>query len=316
MAAGGKGAGGAGGGDGPDPHLPLLERGQADRFRALVGRVLAERGYEAEVGGDRAVLADGTELGLHDLVRLCLPHERGEAGWPEVVAGHLAVVATRLAALDPGLPRMSEREYRDSLIVRLIDPETLPEGIGPFEHRRTPVPGLWQILCLDLTDAVQLLTDTHVEQIAGPLDGAVAVGGANLRAEMGCSRFALEPVSEGGATFTSLTGESPYTATLAVILPEVIHRWQPEADLSQGVVFAVPFRHQLAFLTCVGPRPPTVADLGLLARYAVDAHATGMGPLSPHTYYWRDNAVSRITSREDGAWHVRPGRELAEVLRR
>lgn len=52
----------------------------------------------------------------------------------------------------------------------------------------------------------------------------------------------------------------------------------------------------------------------LLPRLTVHGYSDGVGPVSPHVYYWRDGHISQVTAIEDAVLKVTPTPELVEIL--
>lgn len=289
----------------PDPHLGLLTVDEAAEVRSLVRTTLSELGYEPVIRADHAVLDDGTVLGFDTLVRTCLAAPRGRSSWPRVVRAHF----TRLLSDTHG-----ELAHDDgTLIVRLADLDSLDTGELTFDYANEPIPGLRQVLCLDRPDTVLTLSDQVIAERTVPIGPLLDEGRENLQAQLRRSDAAVERLEHEGRTFHCAVGQDVYTASYALILPDALRRWAPGADLSQGVLFAVPFRHQLAFTVC-SDRDAVLDGLHLLPLFAASGFADGVGPLSPHLYLWHDGEVAQISRVVDGRIEVRPGPHLERML--
>jgi hypothetical protein len=123
----------------------------------------------------------------------------------------------------------------------------------------------------------------------------------------------VDRIEHDGMAFWCAVGDDVYTASYAVILPDALRAWAPGADLSVGVLFAVPFRHQLAFAVC-SDREAVLGGLQLLPLFAGTGFADGVGPLSPHVYLWHDGVVTQVSRHVDGGIEVRPGPHLEAIL--
>lgn len=116
--------------------------------------------------------------------------------------------------------------------------EVSPDLLG---YGTEGMPGLLEVLAFDLPDTVTMMRDSDVQRFGGPAALREA-GLANLRA------VAIEKTervtTENGASCDIVTGQSVYTASLALILPDVLRRLDN----------AVPGPHGV---TAYVPRPPT-----------------------------------------------------------
>ncbi len=294
-----------GGGSAPDPSLPLMTVEEAAELRTLVRTALSELGYEPVVHPDRAELDDGTVLGLDTLVRLCLADRRGRSGWPTTVRRHF----TRLLDQTHG----AAGAHDGTLVVRLVALDLLDIGALTFGYAPEPIPGLREALCLDRPDTVETLSDAVVEQRAVPLGPLLDEGRENLRALLRRSDAQVDRMTHDGHEFWCAIGDDVYTASYALVLPDALRAWAPNSDISPGVLFAVPFRHQLAFSICSG-RKAVEDGLRMLPLYAATGFAEGVGPLSPHVYLWHDGVVTQVSRHIDGGIEVRPGPHLARIL--
>lgn len=287
----------------PDPALGLLTVDEAAELRNLARSALSELGYEPVIQADHAVLDDGTVLGFDTLARSCLAAPRGRSSWPKVVRHHFS----RLLDDDPW-------DAEDgTLVVRLADLASLDTGDLTFAYAPEPIPGLRQVLCLDRPDTVVTLGDELVAGRTVPLGALVDEGRENLQALLRRSDATVERLEHDGQAFWCAIGDDVFTASYALLLPDALRLWMPEADLTNGVLFAVPFRHQLAFAVC-SDRTAVLDGLQLLPLFAGSGHSDGVGPLSPHVYHWLDGEVTQVSRHVDGGIEVRPGPLLDAML--
>ena len=103
-----------------------------------------------------------------------------------------------------------------------------------------------------------------------------------------------------------MLGDSFFTASFVLFLPELVHRFQPGADLERGVVFSAPYRHQVNFRV-VDSATAALDALLLIPRFTVLGFEDSPGPLSPHTYLWLDGEVVPLTRLAEGGLSVVPG---------
>ncbi|MGP3771212.1 immunity 49 family protein [Streptomyces sp. SDT5-1] len=278
--------------DAPDSHLPMLATPQAERLRALVAESVRAR-YGAETGlvlAPDAVERAGHLFPLANLARRCA--EAPDADWPGLVDAHVAA----LAEAAPG--GESAAELLAGACLRLVPAD---EAAG-LAHPREVAEGLRLALALASPDSVRLLTDEEV-----------ARAGADELWRAGRRALTREPMRheevrlEGHPVLCSVYGDSPFVASRAVLLPEVVAEVTGRRMPDAGALVAMPTRHLLAFHPIVdGDAADALTDL---ATYAARAHAEDPGPLSPRVHWWYDG---RLTAIDDAR---RPPRELADVLR-
>lgn len=293
-------------GDGaPDPDLRLLTVDEAAELRTLVRSALSELGYEPVVNGDHAVLDDGTVLGLDTLVRVCLAERRGRSGWPKAVRAHFG----RLLDQTHGASRDSD----GTLVVRLMALDQVDTGGLTFTYAPEPIPGLHEVLGVDRPETVETLSDAVVEGRAVPLGALLDEGRENLRALLRRSDAQVDRLTHDGHEFWCAVGDDVYTASYALVLEDALRMWAPNTDMSPGVLFAVPFRHQLAFSVC-SDRDAVLAGLTMLPLFAGAGFADGIGPLSPHVYLWLEGTITQVSRHADGGVEVRPGPHLEAIL--
>jgi hypothetical protein len=141
-------------------------------------------------------------------------------------------------------------------------------------------------------------------------------GRGNLRALLAARHVDVRTVSDarGSFSFTTVTGASLFTASLALLLPETMEWLTGEADRGRGVLVGVPDRRRLLYRVIDGPSAaPTLNAMFDMAR--VGFH-DGSGPLSPNVYWVTDRRWTPVTSVDGARPRVWLGGELAGVLKR
>ncbi|CAM3854614.1 hypothetical protein ACXYTP_14085 [Tsukamurella ocularis] len=287
-----------------DPYLGLLTVRDADRLRALTRTVLAENGFEAQLRGNHLAVADGRTVGLDNLVRKV--RDVGDGEWDRIVRSHLAPLLRPTED-----PTGDELETR--IVARLLD---VSVGSGDprltFDYGLHWQPGVAEILVVDHPDHVSMLGDGSVRDLA-PLGPWYDRARRNLFRELTETAVRVETVEHDGHRFQCALSESVYTASGALLLPDLLPRWGPGIDLRGGVLFAVPFRNQLAFAAC-SDAASALGGLMLLPVFAANGYSDGVGPVSPNVYYWRDGVVTQISSIAEDALTVTPPPELLEMI--
>ena len=286
-----------------DPDLPLSVA-QARRLRELVRVAWARVGREVTVHPGHVVDADGNEYGLWNVAVLVAdaPHRK----WPGLVADHVG----RLAAPSPSVQTLSDSQLHAQLVLRLAENAALRD-LSWFSTAPTLAGDLRQVLVLDFPSTV--ITPPEDELAArGDLDEWRAVGRANLWQMMRAEPRDHQVLGHGdGGYFDVLLGDSVYTASMAVFLPELISL-AGRTDQGRGVFVAVPMRHQVAFRVVDGPE--AALALQNLFLFAMAGYDDGAGPLSPHVFWVKDGRWEQVTCLDEEGPRIVVGPGLAEAL--
>ncbi|WP_345434022.1 immunity 49 family protein [Actinoallomurus vinaceus] len=281
----------------------MLTVPQAERLRGLAYDYFARRGGRPAVEGG-AIAHDGRLSPLTTLAQRCrtIPEEH----WPELVAEHF----TRLEGASQG------GEGREELLrqsyLRLVSGDAFDgDAADHFRYARPVAEDLLVALALNAPTSVRILSDADVTR-AG-LDELWAAGRANL---LGEPVKHMETRGPSGALLHSVSGDSHFVASKALVLPElaqaVTGRELPEA----GALVAVPTRHLLAFHPIVDG---TVVDaVNDLSGYALGAYQDGPGSLTPRLYWWHQGRLVCLTvfDHESRSLSVQPPQELLEMMKR
>ncbi len=280
-----------------DDALPFFSEDEAARFRALVRSTFAELGMEVVVHADRMETDDGRMFGLWNLAAACHNDEDGEPAWPAAIERHVRV--TTAATGRDELAEMSDEELMSSVYVRLVEAATVDSlGRDDVAYAEEVVPGVLRLLVLDLPETVMTPAQSRLEERSS-MARLLDQGWRNLQSLLDREVFELDRLEHEGAEITVLLGESMMTASLVLMLPEVIERWLPGSTLERGVFVCMPYRHQLAFHVIDDPEQALKA-LMVLPQFAVHGFNDGTGPLTPHTYWWRNGELHQLTTFEDG----------------
>lgn len=286
-----------------DPELPLTIT-QAKRLRDLVRTASASEGREVRVHSDHVTDADGAEFGLWNLATVVA--EAPGRDWPGIVAHHVHLMATPT----PSVETMTDDELRGQVVLRLMGRSQVPSE--DWFRTAPPLAGdLLQVVVVD-TPTMVLTPDERVLAARGDLDEWRAAGRANLWHLMRSEQREHTVLSKDGVGFFDvLIGDSVFTASMTLLLPELLSL-TGHADAGRGVLVAMPFRHQIAFR--VIDSPDAAAALHNLFGFAMAGYDEGAGPVSPNVFWVRGAQWQQITTRDanGAAVHVSP--ELAAAL--
>ncbi|GAB48623.1 hypothetical protein [Mobilicoccus pelagius] len=293
-----------------DPDLSFMTVSEADELRRLTLSALAAYGIEARVEGGEIVTADGTTVELWNLATICGAANAPEE-WPALVSEHVRELVT---AVDPVGPEdMTRRQMLEALRLRLAE-ESYVRGMPQQPAACEPVaPGLVRHLVVETPDAL-LPVSADVVTAVVPLEEAVTAATEATRTLAERTRLESEIYGEGSGAVRVVFSESPFTATFALDLPGVVDRLDPGADLSRGIVFAVPTRQQIVYHLPTDPESVR-AVLPVMLRFAGTAYDEGAGPVSPELYTWQDGHIDALTAPgRDGRVEITPTGALTAFL--
>ena len=292
-----------------DPDFPFLTLDDAARLRALTRDAFAERGVETHIQGDYLQAADGERFPLRNLFATCQDAGSGERAWRRTIRDHV----TRVIDLRdlPGPADLPVEELLAHAAVLVCAEDSLGTT-APFGYRRPLGGDLVELLAHDGPGCVTYLDDDQVER----------AGAAALRAA-GVEHLLTEPFGDlhdvstpQSGRFIALAGRSVHTASRLLTLDDVLRRATGTSRTPDGVLVAVPNRHQLVF-----HRPEDAALLGVvhgMLKFTVAGYESGTGPVSPHLY-WRPpggGPLEQLTRLDGDVIRVRIQGRFAEIVER
>ncbi len=289
-----------------DQHLTYFTVAQANEFRRLVARSFSGVGRDVDVYPDRIEDRGGTTIGLWNIGALCTGVDAHD--WPEVIDEHVRLVTT--PARD--LVEASAEELEAGLRLRLVETASVPDP-DALGYARVVAPGLLEVLSVDLGDSVA--TPSREDLNAhGTIGGLIARGRDNLHTLLTDDGLRVETVGNGPrGRYTAVTGESVFTASLALLLHETVEHLTGESDWGRGVLVAVPTRHQLLYRTIDAPDAGDA--LQRLLEAAFQGYYGGVGPLHPDVFWVRKQQWAQVTSSDGGKPRVLRDTGLRDALK-
>lgn len=292
----------------PDPDLPFLTVDEATEIRRLAQRAFADAGIDVQTHPDHLSAPDGQLFGLWNLAATCHAAPKGRREWPGVVRNHVQVLLTA----PPSAESLSLEEVLPRVYLRVYGTDTLPaQFLQQMTYARPIADGLLEALALDSPESVVTLMDTEVTRL----------GVGELR-RAGLENLLREPIdaidtvrSPAGADIQVVLGDSVYTASRILAMRDLLQRVFGDREYPNGVLVAVPIRHQVALLPLDGGNP--VAAISAVAGFAAAGFSDGVGGVTPSTYWWHDGVLTRITTLDErGKLAVHVDAELDAVLTR
>lgn len=296
---------------GPDATFPFLTADRASRVRVLAQQAFAEIGVEVVPKADCMTASDGTVYGLANLMATCHNSPDGEKSWPTLVQKHCRTIVTamqqRIDIAAMPLDQVLSRVY-----LRVMGMATVPpEALGWFTYAEPVCGDILEVLALDSPESVATLRDQDVS----------AVDLATLK-RAGLENLLREPVDvveklnvDTEADLFVVMGESVYTASRILVLPDLLPRVFGDRTYPDGVLVAAPFRHQVVLHPVDGKG--IVAATTAMAQFAQLGFNDSACPVSPFTYWWKDGAFTQLSHLdEDGSLVIRAEGEFAEAVTR
>lgn len=290
----------------PDSHLTFFTVSGANNFRAVTRGVFAEMGLEVHVQSDHAVDDAGREFGFWNVAAAC--YEQPQSEWRGVIREHLQRVLASFDAPDPFLS-LAPTDVARQTFARLYDEASVP-GIEGYPHREF-APGIVEMIALDLPDTVTVFSHDSANKFGG-FEALRTQGIANLR---GLEVEQLETLpAPGGGSFTALFGESVYTASRALLLPDLASKLTGKRVREEfGWLMSVPNRHQVVWH--IIEDATVVAAVNGMARFAAMGYSDSPTPVSPHVFWWNGTSYEQLTDvSDDGGLVIRVGPAFQAVL--
>ncbi|MBT2538484.1 hypothetical protein [Arthrobacter sp. ISL-69] len=289
-----------------DSDLTFFTHSKADEFRAIAREVFAEMGLEVQVHPGHAVDDSGREFGFWNVGAIC--YEQPQSAWRGVIGEHLQRVLASFDAPDP-FDVLAPQDVARLTFARLYDEASIP-GIDGYPHREL-APGIVEMLALDLPDTVAVFNHDNAKKFGG-WEALQRQGIDNLR-ELETERPKTLP-APGGGTFNVLLGESVYTASRALLLPDLATELTGQRVREEfGWLMSVPNRHQVVWH--VIEDAAVVSALNGMARFTAMGYADAPGSVSPHIFWWNGTSYEQLTHvREDGSLTLRVSPGFQAVL--
>ncbi|GLF97819.1 hypothetical protein [Streptomyces yaizuensis] len=293
-----------------DPAFGYFSADEGARFRTLVREAFAERGLEVTVYADTVTDSAGRRFGLTNLAAVLHHDDRGRRAWPDLVHQHVGMV---LRTMDEpsALDTLSTEQIRSQLYPRIVGADAFEAE--NFGYARSPAPGLYEIIALDLPESVMMLTDDALRPL-GDLRYLREQALYNLRGLPVESHETIR--GEAGMRFEVVVGDSFYTASRLLALENVVRETTGEELTPDGALVAVPFRHQLAFH--VIRDASVVPALNAMASFAATGYVDAPGAISPCVYWWHGGRLTGLSARDEDGEGLRivVGEEFQAVLER
>ncbi|MFD0574479.1 hypothetical protein ACFQ0T_41195 [Kitasatospora gansuensis] len=257
------------------------------------------------VEAGRVTTTLGWGCGLGNLEARCHGDNRGPRSWRALVDEHVDLIV-RSVERPKAVRSLPRDQALAQLYPRFIPSE--PASLKAFGYGPASVPELLEVLALDLPESVDMLGADDLAELGDPAELREHAL-RNLRAV----RIDRHEVVRGddGSHFDVLMGESYFIPSLALVLDEVVGRYQDAAS-PHGVLVALPHRHQLAFH--VVRDLSVVTSLHAMAQFARACFSTEPGAVSPSVYWWHEGRFVRVATQDGAGLPVKLTEEGTAVL--
>jgi hypothetical protein len=291
-----------------DGEFEFLSEAEAARLRAFVREAFAERDIEVTVEPGRVTTDFGWRFGLSNLAAVCHSDSRGPRYWRTLVDEHVDGVIRSLDA-SQALKALPRERLLAQLYPRFIPSD--PARLKAFGYGPPSVPGLLEVLALDLPETVHMLPADSLSDL-GDITTLRNRAFQNLRAVRVDKHKVVR--DKDGTHFGVLMGSSYFIASLALVLDEVVRRYTKDATAPDGILVALPYRHQLAFHVI---RDRGVApSLHTMARFAAVGFEQRPGALSPSVFWWHEGSFTEVATQDNTGLHIKLTQEAMDLSAR
>ncbi|MGO3362691.1 MAG: hypothetical protein ACTIL2_09650 [Corynebacterium sp.] len=310
----------------PDDMYPHLSRERADLLREETMRFLHEEGFDTSWRPDGYIAArpEGTPdasprlVGLDNL-SLQIANAAEDAPPEELTEFIRNFVSTVVTDVD--VDNIPDADFLRQLKARLVSAEALESITDTADDSSTPpVPptfadashdfagDLRVALVLDTPASVMTLNDdslaAHGTASHTELDDLFRVGYRNTWQELVDAKVDTNPIKgeEPGARFWVIESETFFLASAPLFLDELLTRWVPQVDTSEGVIVALPHRH-LMLVREVSTGHDLLEGINTMTSVALTQFSDNPGPLSPRLHLSHNGdftAFTDISTNDDG----------------
>jgi hypothetical protein len=271
----------------------------------MVRNAFAEAGSEVTVYSDHVVDASGSQFGLANLAATCHNEESGKRAWPTTIRRHVISITASIGKQDE-FDQLSDAEVLRSTYCRVMPKADL---LPNMTYGKDVAPDIVQVFNLDCPETVRYFMDDRVVQF-----GSAALMDAGMRNLRAVQADAHETLEHSGGKIEILLGDSVFTASLILVLDEVVARYGHHIDAEIGAFVAIPYRNQLDYHIPHGAT--VVQSLQLLAGFAASGYRDSAGPVSPSAFWWRPGRIEQVSRVTDDGISIEVGPDLAEILNR
>ncbi|MFC5187491.1 hypothetical protein [Actinomadura harenae] len=283
----------------PDPSAD----GTLDSLVVLVAESL---GYSCRAVSGEVMLLEGPtrlHVGMRDLRQIARLIPRDD--WPALVSDHITTLTT---ALEEPLDLWDFDLARHLLRTRLYQSAADIGGLAarPFAE------GLIEAVVVDTPTAVRTVTGHEAAGWPVSADALFMLGRANVRDD---GPLRVDEHDLGQVRVAVLSGWTAYTATHLAWLEEYLQIG------AHGALVTVPNRSLVIVhpLRSSDPSPRVRYRAAATAAHELHSHARnayeeGPGSLSPHVYWWRAGAMSRLDLRYQDGTAVLPEAFAAVIV--
>lgn len=304
--------------DTPDPMFPHLPRHTADMLRDEAVQELHRLGYTTSWRPDGYISAsrDG-ETELVGLDNLSLQVAQAEQAGDPVTRAEIAVqvhglIDALIQRIDPDT--LSDADFLRQLKVRLVARGMLDTitGENGQQFDLTTRPWTDELVTSLVLDTPTTVTTLSAKTLAtrgldndADLEDLWHAGYRNLWQELVDADVEVNEIhgDDPSANFWVIESGSFFLASAALFLDDLLPRWIPGLDTSDGLMIAVPHRH-LILLRTVTTGDDLLAGINTLTSVAVAQFTESPGPVSPRVHLMREGeevrAFTDITDNEDG----------------
>ncbi|WP_293818923.1 hypothetical protein [uncultured Corynebacterium sp.] len=255
---------------------------------------------------------EGSILGLENLTKQCANAEDFGRDMPVLVDQFVNSLVGPAAASERQLLSLPDAEFYSHLRTRLMAIDLLPEGsrVDALEYNPdSPIRPFSDDLCvnlvLDTPNSVVSLSPGSLEN-RGPVEDLFRIGYRNLWQELIDSDLKAQPVRASedrpNERFWAIESNSFYAGSVPLLMNEILERYLPQIDPSEGLIFSTPHRH-ITLVREMGEGIDMLGSIKMMAAVTAQEFSRQAGALSPRLMFSHMAEITTFTdikSKGDG----------------
>ncbi|MBC6794662.1 hypothetical protein [Corynebacterium sp. LK28] len=246
---------------------------------------------------------EGWKLGLENITKQCANAEDFGREMPQLVEGFVTNLI-RSAEADLSLLSLPDAQFYPHLRARLMAIDLLPMDaradayeFNPNSPMRPFSDDLCIHLVLDTPESVMTLS-SHSLEGRGPIEDLFRIGYRNLWQELVDAELVAQPIraseSNPGERFWAIESSSFYTGSIPLLMDEILERYLPQINPSEGLIFSTPNRHT-TLIREMSEGIELLGSIKMMAAVTAQEFSRQAGALSPRVMFSHMGEVITFT---------------------
>ncbi|WP_298074517.1 hypothetical protein [uncultured Corynebacterium sp.] len=247
---------------------------------------------------------EGSQLGLENITKQCANAEDFGRDMPVLVEHFVNSLLGPAASSERDLLSLPDAEFYSRLRARLMAIDLLPEQsradaleFNPDSPIRPYSDDLCINLVLDTPNSVLALSPGSLNN-RGPIEDLFRIGYRNLWQELIDSGLDVQPVRASedrpNERFWAIESGSYYAGSVPLLMNEILERYLPQIDPSEGLVFSTPHRH-ITLVREMGEGTDLLGSIKMMAAVTAQEFSRQAGALSPRLMFSHMAEITTFT---------------------